>query len=70
MIKKIFSEGKPKDKATENAVNNILNDLENNDLEFVVGIDYASIHSDDFTAVAQFFENEDGSLTYAGSKLV
>lgn len=70
MIKKVYKDGNPKDKDTEIAVKNHLDELSEDNLEFVVGIDYAGLSSEDFTAVTKFFENEDGTLTYAGTKLI
>lgn len=70
MIKKIYEDGKPKDTETKTLVDNFLNDLKSNDLEFVIGVDYARKESEDFTAISQFVENEDGSLTHMGTKLI
>ncbi len=70
MIKKVYKDGKPKDQYVEKEVNKHLNELNRDKLEFVVGIDYAGLSSKDFTAVTHFFKNEDGSLTYAGTKLI
>jgi hypothetical protein len=70
IIKKIYSEGEPKDNYTKVEVDNHLKELEKHNLEFVVGIDYASLSSKDYTTVSHFFENEKGVLTFAGSKLI
>jgi hypothetical protein len=48
----------------------LLNELRKNDKEYIVGIDYASIYSPDYTAVVYFTEIEDDKLKLEGVKLL
>lgn len=62
MIKRIFTDGKPKDDATRAEANRIIEKSENDEEMYVIGIDYATEFSNDFTAIARFIENEDGTI--------
>jgi len=60
---KIFYEGAPKDEETEAKVKAIVDGIGDEGHDYVIGIDYASKHSKDYTAVAKFKKNKDGILT-------
>jgi phage terminase large subunit-like protein len=70
MIKRIYEEKTPILKKSEKEVNEFLNELRKDDKEYIVGIDYASIYSPDYTAVAYFYEDEEGTLKLEGIKLL
>jgi hypothetical protein len=69
MIKRIYQDTVPILKKSEKEVNEFLNELSKDNKEYIVGIDYASIYSKDYTVVAYFTETEDGKLKLEGVKL-
>lgn len=70
MIKKIVTDGKPNDEATKLEVNKIIEESENDNEMYVIGIDYSTEFSKDFTAVTRFTENEDGTITVKDTKII
>lgn len=71
MIKRIYEDKLPVLSFNKSIkeVDEFLNELRKDDKEYIVGIDYASIHFKDCTAVAYFTETEDGKLILEGVKL-
>jgi hypothetical protein len=70
VIKRVHKEGNPKDIKTEIAVNEILKEINEEQQEYLVGIDYTTLGSEDYTVIAKFIEGVDGNLINAGVKLV
>ena len=70
MIKRIYEEKTPILNLNKSVkeVDEFLNELRKDDKEYIVGIDYASIYSKDYTAAAYFTETEDGKLKLKGVK--
>jgi hypothetical protein len=68
LIRNIKTEGSPKSRYTKLFVNKKLKELEDSEKEYVVGIDYASIYSKDYTSVCYFTEDESGNLVLEGTK--
>ena len=71
MIKRIYEDKIPILSLNKSVkeVDKFLNELRKDDKEYIVGIDYDSIYSKDYTAAAYFTETEDGKLKLKGVKL-